>query len=440
MDAFTGLLKGDRPFDPYKVATTIEWLLSNTSKTGDEAYDWDQDPGWSWSHMSAARFLTELLLHEERLDTARHADFWPALKLIAEDASPTEKDEEKYREKAHSGMLALNSTRPVGLEAVMRYLRWLKSSAKDMTVDAEHMPEAFSVLAEHLDPKVDNSVAVREMYGMQFGLLAWLDQGWFEQQLPAMFPDGGKLRPLDRFAWNAYLRFSRPFTVMLPAMRFRYRRAINALDLRANEVSDESRALGNHLMQYYAAGALQLDDELLTLFFAKASPAVKGQTIGDVGWHLGQQDAQELDAIVQKRLVDLWESRLAEGMKDVRASRKELAAFGWWFASKKFPEEWSMRQLVMVIEKFRSINPDFAVMRRLAELASKYPYDAVHCLGIIFDEDHDGWAIHGWGDAPKIIITEGLQGNERSRKEADLVVDRLVAKGQHSFRDMLKTP
>ena len=95
--------------------------------------------------MSSARFLAELFLHPERLDTSRHEEFWPALKLIAENPSPEEKDETKYRKKAGLGMLALNSTRPVGLEAVMRYARWLKLSSKEMKVNAQGLPEVFNL-------------------------------------------------------------------------------------------------------------------------------------------------------------------------------------------------------------------------------------------------------------------------------------------------------
>jgi hypothetical protein len=435
LDAFTGALKGDRPFDPYKIVATVEWLLSNTSQTGDEHYEWDEDPGWSWAHMSSARFLTELFLYPERLDISRHNEFWPALELIAENPSPTEKDETEYRKNADFGMLALNSTRPVGLESVIRYARWLKQSAKDMKVDAQSLPKPFKLLASHLDPEVDNSVAVRETYGMQFSLLAWLDQGWWEQQLTVLFPEGGKLRDLDRFAWNSYLRFSRPLVAMLPAMRFRYERAINGLEVNAPEVSDSERSLGNHFMQYYAAGAIQLDDTLLTSFFAKASPALKAQTIGDVGWHLGQEGAGELGDPIRKRLMDFWEYRLAQGMKQVNASKQELGGFGWWFASKKFPDDWSIQQLVAVVETFHNINPDFAVVKRLAELAQAYPYEAVRCLGIIFEEDRDGWAIHGWAEGPQTIISEALKGNEQSRAEADRVVNLLVARGHRGFRN-----
>ena len=316
----------------------------------------------------------------------------------------------------------------------MRYARWLKQSAKDIKVDAQGLPEPFKLLAAHLDPERDNSVAVREMYGMQFSLLAWLDQGWWEQQLAALFPEGGKVRHLDRFAWNSYLRFSRPLVAMLPAIRFRYERAIDALQVNATEVSDSERSLGNHFMQYYAAGAIQLDDTLLTTFFAKASPALKAQTVGDVGWHLGEEGTGELDGTIRKRLMDLWEYRLARGMDQVNASKQELGAFGWWFASKKFPNDWSIHQLVAVVETFRNIKPDFAVVERLAELAQAYPYEAVRCLGIIFEEDRDGWSIHGWAESPQTIISEALKGNEQSRAEADRVVNLLVARGHRGFR------
>lgn len=439
LDAFTAALKGERQFDPYKVAATIEWLLSNTNKVGFEPYNWDEDPGWSWAHMSSARFLSELFLHSEGLDASRHLEFWPALKLIAGNPSPSEADEEEYRRREDVGMLALNSIRPVGLEAVMRYARWLKLSAtdtNDLKVDSDEMPELFRLLASHLDPKVDNSVAVREMYGMQFQLLAWLDQEWLEAQLPALFPEK-PLRVLDRFAWNAYLGFSRAISALLPAMRFRYMRATNSLQAGKTEVHNSEHSLGNHLTLYYAWGAIDLDDELLSAFFAKASPVLQAQTIGDVGWQLGQE-AENLDPKIEARLMALWEHRLAEGVTRTSANRKEMGSFGWWFASKKFPNEWSIKQLMQVVDTFRYVNPDFAVVERLAQLAPEYPFEAVHCLGVIFEEDREGWAIHGWGTHPQDIIREALEGSPESRAEADRVINLFVSRGHRGFRQLME--
>ena len=438
LDGLTAALKGERKFDPYNVAKTIEWLLINTKKTGPEHFEWDEDPGWSWAHMSSARFLTELFLHPDRLDTDRHQEFWPSLRLIAENPSPTYDDEAEYRKTAHFGMLALNSTRPVGLEAVMRYVRWLKLSAKDLKADAQGLPDVFGLLASHTDGKLDNSVAVREMYGMQFALLAWLDPGWWEQQLKTLFPTDGKLRHLDRFAWNSYLRFSHVIPAMLPAMWFRYERAVRALQSNMAEVTDELRSLGSHFMQYYAAGAMEIDDPLLALFFEMASPGLRAQTIGDVGWQLGQEGAAELAPEIQQRFMKLLEYRLAHGANDVNASREELSGFGWWFASKKFPDDWAIDRLLSILEKFREINPDFAVVKRLGELAAAYPYETVRAMGIIFEEDREGWAIHGWEDAPQIIINEALKAGGGSRAEAERIVNLLVARGHFGFRSLLK--
>ena len=160
-----------------------------------------------------------------------------------------------------------------------------------------------------------------------------------------------------------------------------------------------------------------------------------------MGFHLGQEDAGELDVGVQKRFMDLWEYRLAQGMQNVNASREELGAFGWWFASKKFPDDWSIGHLMTVVEKFRHIHPDFAVIKRLAELAPKYPYEAVRCLGIIFEEDKDGWAIHGWDNAPQVIVSEASKGDGgKSRGEADRVANVLVARGHTGFKTLLKKP
>jgi hypothetical protein len=435
LDAFTSALKEKKEFDAFAVVRAIEWVLTNTKADAREPFKWEEDPGWSWAYMSSARFLTELFLHPEHIPVERHEEFWPTLDLIAQIQSPTADDEKEYRKTSHFGMMALNSTRPVALEAVMRYARWLKLSKTDFEVNAKGLPRAFDLLSRHIDPAIDDSVAVREIFGMQFGLLAWLDRTWLEQQLSALFPSKPH-KVLDRFAWNSYLRFSYPIAEMLPAMRFRYERAINALNPKASSVDDTDRALGNHLTHYVAAGIIALDDPLLALFFSKSSLALRAQTVGDVGWHLGQ-DTEELGAAVQKRLMDFWESRYAAGLADRVNAREELGAFGWWLSSKKFPNDWAVRQAVGVADNFRDLHPDFAVVERFAELAPTYPFESVHCLGIVFEEDREGWAIHGWGDNPRVIIREALKGGERSQAEAVHVVNLLVARGHRGYRTML---
>jgi len=433
LDGFTTALKTEKQFDIFSVVRTIIWVLQNTEAGPREEFRWEEDPGWSWTYMSSARFLTELFLHPERLKVERRDEIWPALQLIADVKSPTSEDEREYRTKMDFGMLALNSTRPVGLEAVMRYCRWLKLAGVE--VSAATLPAAFELLGQHLDPAVDDSVAVREMYGMQSKLLAWLDREWFESQLPALFP-GKPYKVLDKFAWNSFLRFSGPIATMLPAMRFRYERAINGLDATAATVSDAERSLGNHLTRFVAAGSIGLDDPLLVQFFSKASHALRAQAVGDVGWHLGRQ-AEEIEPVVRDRLMAFWASRLSACLLEGSAAKEEAGAFGWWLQSKKFPDPWVVEQATEVVDKFRDLHPDFAVIQRFAALSDAYPFEAVHCLGVVFEEDREGWAIHGWGDSVTAILESALHAGAKSRDEAVRVINLLVARGNRGYRRLL---
>jgi hypothetical protein len=149
------------------------------------------------------------------------------IRALADEDNPC-----KYELAAHSVRELMRSCPALagfepGVQAVMQYARWIKTSDGRAIADPSGLAKALELLANRLDPTTDTSVAVREMFGMHFNLLAWLDRKWLEQNLSALFPK--KPSVLDRFAWNSYLRFSRPLADTLPAMRFRYQRAINAL-------------------------------------------------------------------------------------------------------------------------------------------------------------------------------------------------------------------
>ena len=99
--------------------------------------------------------------------------------------------------------------RQVGVEALIRYGRWLKIATPEAEFKPDQLRPIFDLLEQKLDPKQNPSVAVREMFGMQFRLLAWLDLDWFASVIPKLFPRTAE-KILDRFAWNAYLQFGGP--------------------------------------------------------------------------------------------------------------------------------------------------------------------------------------------------------------------------------------
>lgn len=162
---------------------------------------------------------------------------------------------------------------------------------------------------------------------MQFQLLAWLDLEWFNSVIPKLFPGkSGKLpeeKTLDRFAWHSYPLYGRMVLSTLPAMRNRYAAAIKSLQKGAAEFEETDRTLASHLIWFYAHSAIERDDPLLVNFFASASPSLRAQAIGDIGWSIGQEDAT-LTPAIQERLMRLLEDRLSFLKEAPREEGREL--------------------------------------------------------------------------------------------------------------------
>ena len=436
LDAFSAALKTAKPFDVYAVARAVEWVSENTKPEEGEQTDSWREATWTWAHMSAARFMTDLLLLEERLDIAKAPELFRAVRALCFVPSPTTRDEVEYKKEPSRHLsLALNSPRPVGVEALIRYGRWLKLATPETEFSVAQLRPVLDLLETKLDPKQDPSVAVREMFGMQFRTLAWLDLDWFVSVIPKLFP-GKAEKVLDRFAWNAYLQFGGPLTATVPAMRGRYEAALKALQKKEEKVPDLERTLASHLMQYYSHGSLEIDDPLLLQLFERASVALRAQAIGDIGWSLGQETAS-LSPEVQARLMRLWESRMKVLESSPKGDSDELGTFGWWLASKKFPDEWAVDQAMRVLEKLRSLRPDFAVVEAFAPLASRFPFEAVRIVRVLFEEDRDGWAIHGWSQHLHGILVEALNDGDKARQEAREMIELLVSKGHREFRSLL---
>jgi hypothetical protein len=440
LDAFAGALKTEKSFDVYAVARAVQWVAENTDALMEDKQEgWNREATWNWAHMSAARFLTDLFLQEGRLELIRAAELFPATRAVCFLPRPTIEDEVEYKkESSRYGSFALNTPRPVGVEAMIRYGRWIKLATPESDFTPAQLGPVFEVLEQKLDAAQDPSAAVREMFGMQFRTLAWLDLEWFLSVIPKLFPgkDGTKEeKTLDRFGWNSYLQFCGPVRETLPATRKRYLLAIHSLQKGDDSVAENERTLASHLMQYYGYGVIELDDPLLQQFFGSASVKLRGQALGDIGWSLIQEGASLSDEM-QVRFMRLWESRMEVLKTSTKEEADELATFGWWLACGKFPEAWAIEQALPILERARSLRPDFAVVEALARLSTKYPYEAVRVVHVLFEEDRDGWAIHGWNQHLDSILKEALGDGEMARKEAEAMIELLVSRGFRGYRNL----
>lgn len=55
---------------------------------------------------------------------------------------------------------------------------------------------------------------------------------------------------------------------------------------------------------------------------------------------------------------------------------------------------------------------------------------------VLFEEDHDGWAIHGWNQYLDDILKRALNDGDLARKEAERMIELLVSKGFRGYRDL----
>lgn len=442
LDAFQSLLRDKTDFDVYAVARAAHWVAESTDAITAVGEDdgWHR-PTWNWAHMSAARYMAELMLKTERLDLKRADELFLVVRAMCYLPHPTEEEEASYKkESSRYASFALNTPRPVGVEAMIRYGRWLKLATPEAEFKREQLGPTLAVLEEKLNSVEEPSVAVREMFGMQFRTLAWLDHEWFTSVVPKLFPGKtGKLpveKTQDRFAWSAYLRYGGLVLSMLPAMRNRYAAAIKSLPKNSTEIDEVERTLASHLMQYYAHSKIELDDPLLTQFFALASPALRAQALGDIGWSIGKEETL-LSEPIKDRLMALLNSRIFLLKNDSRDEAKELETFGWWMDSGKFPEEWAVGHAMQILEVQRTLRPDFAVVKTFSELAKKYPYQAVRVANVLLEEDRDGWSIHGWSQHLDSILETALNDGDNAKAEATAMIDLLAARGFRGYRRLL---
>lgn len=352
-------------------------------------------------------------------------------------------DGEQLSGKRRSIAESVISARANALEEVIRYASWV-SSRRGLEEDASaaaHQGGALGdlreLLEQNLDPGVDPSLRLRKTYGEYFPLLVSLDPTWASRNVPVIFPTGEAERPLFDAAWQAYILYGQYYIPAFDLLQEQYGVAIERLGTKpAGEASgaDPDRQLAQHVMVYYGRGKSSLDDErsLINRFFAFAGPALRASAVGFIGEDLrGTEGAIDADILV--RLQALWASRfdMARRAASVDDHKDEIGAFGWWFTSEKFDEEWSLRQLREVLLLVKKVDGDDFVVERLAALAPKYPRAAVECLGLMIEGDEEGYGVEMWKGAAQKLLRAALkqEGDNAARREASVLINRISAKG-----------
>lgn len=436
--------KQGKAFDWEPVLELCQWVVEQPREIeGRIVRRFEADPHWGWTRTEIARLLASGFA-KDLINFGLRSMIWEILSPLTDDPDPTPEDE------ARSGLnpleLAINSTRGEAIDAVIRYVLWVRRHLESLPDGKEklargfaEMPEVREVLEKHLDLAQDPSLAIRSLYGRWFPWLALIDLQWARDNVGQIFPLAEQESAYFKAAWNAYLTFCRPYDNVFEILHEQYRHAVGQIGSRRDDtrwLANPDKKLAEHMMVFYWRGTLALDDPLLTAFWGKASDVLRGHALSFVGRSLKQTD-EVIPFEILERLKALWKSRIEETKRNPSINEKELAAFGWWFVSGKFDMSWATTQLAESLRLVPKTDPDHIVLEHLEEIVETHPEESVECLRRIAEGDREGWKIYMSRDHIRKILEVALRSPSTSKK-AEQIINYLGSRGFLEFRDLLK--
>jgi hypothetical protein len=434
---------------PWEPIVDLLGFVSQQPDEGDEPVNFQEDPGWRWSHQEAARLLrTGLLRNEELRPPARlRTEIWAILERLAESPHPSPAHEAQYGgDNMDALSLSLNVARAQAIAAVIAYLSWLIATEQIAAEGTRETtaPEVWQLLSSHLDPSHDPSAAVRVPYGQDFPFLAHVSPDWAAENVDALFglheddPEGQARRDA---AWDAYVTTHNPNVRMLELLAAIYvdriTRETDATSAsepqRHSRLSSASRT-ALHILVLYAVGAIGIDTEdgLLQGYFTSGDPENRGEALGDLGWTLFNDKADTAVEIID-RLQTLWDWRQSvaaeSGLND------ELSGFGWWFRSKKFPREWSIRHLVQVAQAGEILKMAGLIAEELTDFVQEFPGE---CLDVIegLMTTRETWEIYTIAEHAPAVLAAALDSDMPELiAKAEGILEQLGRAGYLETRD-----
>jgi len=446
MSALLEAVNRGKPFEWEPVLLLCKWVIDQPcdlpGKRGENTYT---DPGWEWARGAIAHLLyAGLDAGEAEIPLELRQLAWDVILPLTSDPDPGERD---YATPDDVQMASLNTVRGEAMHAVIRYALWVHRNLEAAGANDElhhgfdEMIEVRGVLEDHLDVQLEPSPAIRAVYGQWFAWLVLLDEAWASSHIPAIFPESTDEQSYWHAAWDAYVTMSSPYDSAWFLLRGEYRRAVDLLideDHERRQRLDPAEKLAEHLMVQYWRGNLAFGDHdgLLEAFFDRATDVIPSHAITYVG-HILHNSTDAVAHAIVARLQDLWERRLALCRENPINHTKELAAFGWWFASGAFDDSWALRELVAVLSLTDHVDMGDEVVERLARTAPDYPCNSVTCLTLLVETTTDPWTIRHWLSGIRTILRAALESrNEDARRPALALIEQFGRRGHHDYRDL----
>lgn len=428
-------------FDWKPILTLCQWIVEKPIINSKE----DKVEGASimrrnWDRKIVASLLNRGLNRNHILYSYRTL-VWKILNEMTDDLDP---DSDKEPDDGASiQSLAMNSVRPDAISAVIQYALWVyrktkEKDEKELLKGLKLMPEVKNVLDDHLKPSIDQSAAVRAVYGRYIPWLLLIDDKWTRRHIKDIFPSGQFNSRLYRAAWEGYLP-SGPYKDTIQALSFQYLEAIDYFGDEENAKGAKAyrdQHLTEHIMLSYVDGFIEIEDEngIFTKFWNKANSEQRRYALSFIGRIIKDKPFNHETTI--NRLQKLWD--YCEG-KVENGDNLELSTFGWWFASNQLDENWRVKKLLNVLEYTTKIEAVNYVYDKLLDIVKKLPKETVKILEKLLI-NYSGRTMDNYFEEGKVkqILSIAISSSDNESKEAAInLINRLLAKGYNFFNDLV---
>ena len=470
LDGLQSAAKSGVQFDWGPVLRLMSSVVGHPFEEDDDDRDWDRDPGWRWARGEVASLIqTGSGDRDNRIPFRFRETVWQILATLMNDPNPSPVHEASNiadvqvsgphppidtpspAYEAHVASrtatmgpltLSMNTNRGKAMRSVMSYALWCRRELTEDGADREpgfdEMPEVRDLLAKHLNPATEPSVAVRAVYGEYLPWLGLIDEGWVTAHRHEIFPASPERASLRDAAWKTYICWCQPYDPMFGLLRTEYAAAIERVpsgggrDLSNSDEADQK--LGEHLVTFHWRGLLPR--ALLERWFEVADDELAAHSMEFVGRAL-QHTEGDVPPEVLQRIRDLWDWRCDAIRDDPEQHPLEASVFAPTFVSSKFDDDWSLATFETVLA---AGSPDWLghdIIERLAIVATSEPATATRLVLRMLENAANEWDHATWEDPVRSLLMATTDAHDdETRDYRGAIISHYVTRGYYDFTNL----
>lgn len=407
-----------------------DWIMSRSDSVGDDSQKPSEDsrehPSWNSARRQAVDFVAACIGKDVNIGVDWRSRIFAVLKTACV-APDYYLDEDRPVITPRDYLTdAINTTRGRALEALLQYGFWLRRN--DANAETS---EVFGVLESRFAGCPALAIAEHALLGAHFHQLYDLSALGETKVASKIFPQ----ESTDRWSggFTTYLRWNRAHAAVFEIVKPHFDFALQNLRLlreEKNTRNDSVAALGQHLLDYFILGLIDLDNSLLERFYSKTTPQHWAGLFDHVGRLLSKTPVLKPD--ISTRIKAFFESRLAVG------DGEELKEFTFWLKAECLEPEWRLNAFRQTLPHAKGRrDATSTVIDELAKLLGAAPNLVVQCFAELTEALVTQSYFYLRPERVKMILKAGFASSDPdSVQAARFARDNLLKAGRGEYRDL----